>query len=181
MLTQLQGKVGLLRQLGFVSATALVVSNMVGMGIFTTTGIHGGGPGQRQTGPGGLGGGRAVRPGRRAQLFRAGHQLSQLRRRIRVPHARLRPGLGLHDRMGLLLRRLLRAHRGGGAGVLGLSGILLSSAQQGHARFVLGSGTLFHSSGRRAIGGLPADRGLQRSELLGRAAHRPGAERADGQ
>ena len=39
MLTQLQGKAGLLRQLGFVSATALVVSNMVGMGIFTSTGI----------------------------------------------------------------------------------------------------------------------------------------------
>src|SRR5581483_1040332 len=30
---------GLLRQLGVVSATALVVSNMVGTGIFTTTGI----------------------------------------------------------------------------------------------------------------------------------------------
>jgi APA family basic amino acid/polyamine antiporter len=39
MLTQLQGKAGLLRQLGFVSATALVVSNMVGMGIFATTGF----------------------------------------------------------------------------------------------------------------------------------------------
>jgi len=39
MLTQLQGRAGLLRQLGFVSATALVVSNMVGMGIFTTTGF----------------------------------------------------------------------------------------------------------------------------------------------
>jgi APA family basic amino acid/polyamine antiporter len=39
MPTQLQGKAGLLRQLGFVSATALVVSNMVGMGIFTTTGF----------------------------------------------------------------------------------------------------------------------------------------------
>ena len=42
MVTQLQGKAGLLRQLGFVSATALVVSNMVGMGIFTTTGIMAG-------------------------------------------------------------------------------------------------------------------------------------------
>jgi len=39
MVTSLQGKTGLLRQLGFVSATALVVSNMVGMGIFTTTGF----------------------------------------------------------------------------------------------------------------------------------------------
>jgi len=39
MPTQLQSKPGLLRQLGFVSATALVVSNMVGMGIFTSTGI----------------------------------------------------------------------------------------------------------------------------------------------
>jgi len=39
MVTRLQDKAGLLRQLGFVSATALVVSNMVGMGIFTTTGF----------------------------------------------------------------------------------------------------------------------------------------------
>jgi APA family basic amino acid/polyamine antiporter len=39
MVIQLQGKAGLLRQLGFISATALVVSNMVGMGIFATTGF----------------------------------------------------------------------------------------------------------------------------------------------
>jgi APA family basic amino acid/polyamine antiporter len=39
MFTQLQDKAGLLRQLGFGSATALVVSNMVGMGIFATTGF----------------------------------------------------------------------------------------------------------------------------------------------
>jgi APA family basic amino acid/polyamine antiporter len=42
MATQLQGKAGLLRQLGFISATALVVSNMVGMGIFGTTGFMAG-------------------------------------------------------------------------------------------------------------------------------------------
>jgi len=40
---QLQGpKPGLLRQLGFFSATALVISNMVGMGIFGTTGFMAG-------------------------------------------------------------------------------------------------------------------------------------------
>src|SRR3989442_14348056 len=33
---------GLLRQLGFISATALVVSNMVGTGIFATTGFMAG-------------------------------------------------------------------------------------------------------------------------------------------
>src|ERR1041385_221300 len=39
----LQGqKPGLLRQLGFFSATALVISNMVGMGIFGTTGFMAG-------------------------------------------------------------------------------------------------------------------------------------------
>src|ERR1700722_18079024 len=42
MATQVQGKVGLLRQLGFVSGTALVVSNMVGTGIFATTGFMAG-------------------------------------------------------------------------------------------------------------------------------------------
>ncbi len=43
MATQSQvGKPGLLRQLGFVSATALVVSNMVGTGIFATTGFMAG-------------------------------------------------------------------------------------------------------------------------------------------
>ena len=36
------------------SATALVISNMVGMGIFTTTGFHGGRPRQRQADPGHL-------------------------------------------------------------------------------------------------------------------------------
>src|SRR6202790_5817551 len=35
-------KPGLLRQLGFFSATALVISNMVGMGIFATTGYMAG-------------------------------------------------------------------------------------------------------------------------------------------
>ena len=40
---QMQGpKPGLLRQLGFFSATALVISNMVGMGIFGTTGFMAG-------------------------------------------------------------------------------------------------------------------------------------------
>jgi APA family basic amino acid/polyamine antiporter len=39
MSPRLQGKAGLLRQIGFISATALVVSNMVGMGIFATTGF----------------------------------------------------------------------------------------------------------------------------------------------
>ncbi|MCL5744799.1 MAG: amino acid permease, partial [Acidobacteria bacterium] len=43
MATQLQPeKPGLLRQLGFVSATALVVSNMIGTGIFATTGFMAG-------------------------------------------------------------------------------------------------------------------------------------------
>src|SRR3974390_153779 len=35
-------RTGLLRQLGFFSATALVISNMVGMAIFTTTGFMAG-------------------------------------------------------------------------------------------------------------------------------------------
>jgi basic amino acid/polyamine antiporter, APA family len=43
MISQLQvGKPSLLRQLGFVSATALVISNMVGTGIFATTGFMAG-------------------------------------------------------------------------------------------------------------------------------------------
>src|SRR5271166_2174550 len=36
------GRPGLLRQLGFFSATALVISNMVGTGIFATTGFMAG-------------------------------------------------------------------------------------------------------------------------------------------
>src|SRR5437899_10979937 len=36
------GKPGLLRQIGFFSATALVISNMAGTGIFTTTGFMAG-------------------------------------------------------------------------------------------------------------------------------------------
>ena len=43
MATQIQtGKPTLLRQLGFFSATALVISNMVGTGIFATTGYMAG-------------------------------------------------------------------------------------------------------------------------------------------
>ena len=43
MISPLQaGKPSLLRQLGFVSATALVISNMVGTGIFATTGFMAG-------------------------------------------------------------------------------------------------------------------------------------------
>src|SRR5215469_1370266 len=43
MTTQIQvGKPGLLRQLGFFSATALVISNMVGTGIFAATGFMAG-------------------------------------------------------------------------------------------------------------------------------------------
>jgi basic amino acid/polyamine antiporter, APA family len=43
MTSQIQvGKPGLLRQLGFFSATALVISNMVGTGIFATTGFMAG-------------------------------------------------------------------------------------------------------------------------------------------
>ncbi len=43
MATQLQAdKPGLLRQLGFFSATALVISNMIGTGIFATTGFMAG-------------------------------------------------------------------------------------------------------------------------------------------
>ena len=39
IVTSSQDKPGLLRQLGIVSATALVISNMIGVGIFTTTGF----------------------------------------------------------------------------------------------------------------------------------------------
>ena len=39
IVTSSQDKPGLLRQLGIVSATALVISNMIGTGIFTTTGF----------------------------------------------------------------------------------------------------------------------------------------------
>src|SRR6478672_5276309 len=49
MISQLQvGKPSLLRQLGFVSATALVISNMVGTGIFATTGFMAGDLGSAQ-------------------------------------------------------------------------------------------------------------------------------------
>ena len=39
MTTQTTTNVSLVRQLGTVSATALVVSNMIGTGIFTTSGF----------------------------------------------------------------------------------------------------------------------------------------------
>ena len=54
------GKAGLLRQLGLISATALVVSNMIGTGIFTCTGFLAGRTRLSQTDSADLGGGRRV-------------------------------------------------------------------------------------------------------------------------
>ena len=156
MASQIQvGKPGLLRQLGFVSATALVISNMVGTGIFATTGFMAGDLGDPDAHPGALGGGRAVRAGRRAQLLRARHQFPQFRRRICLPDARLRTDLGIHDRLGLVLRRLLRAHRRRRAGLLGLPGLLLPRPASSRPSHTIGSG-FFSADARRRASWWPA-------------------------
>ncbi|MGA2724748.1 MAG: hypothetical protein ABSG79_20350 [Bryobacteraceae bacterium] len=98
-------KPGLLRQLGFFSATALVISNMVGTGIFATTGFMAGDLGS-------------------ATMILACWGAGAL-------FAFAGAGVGLHDRMGLLLRGLFGAHCGRGTGVLRLPGILLPQPEAG--------------------------------------------------
>ena len=46
--SETKSRPGLLRQIGFVGATALVISNMVGTGIFATTGFMAGDLGSAQ-------------------------------------------------------------------------------------------------------------------------------------
>ena len=120
-------KPGLLRQLGFFSATALVISNMVGTGIFATTGFMAG-----DLGSAGLilacwSVGALFAFAGALSYSELGDQFSQLGRGVRVPDARVRAGVGLHDRVGIVFRRLLGAHRGHGAGLFGLPGALVSA------------------------------------------------------
>ena len=121
----------LLRQLGIVSAIALVVSNMVGTGIFTTSGFLAGRLGAPKLVLIIWVVGAVFALVRRVLLFGAGGQFSEFRRRIRLSDARLRSHLGLHVRLGLVLRRIFGAHRGGGAGVFRLPGLLLPHAEAG--------------------------------------------------
>ena len=116
----------LVRQLGFFSATALVVSNMIGTGIFTTTGFMVGDLGDPRLVSARVACRRAFRHLRRAELFGTGRQFSQFRRRIRVSDARFRPRVGIHDRLDLVLRRLFSADRGCGAGFFRLRWLLQS-------------------------------------------------------
>src|ERR1035437_1044255 len=73
-------------------------------------GLHGGRSGQRAIDTGLLDRGSAVRAGGRGELFRTRHQFSQFGRRVCVSDPRLRAGVGIHDGVGLVFRRLLRAH-----------------------------------------------------------------------
>ena len=70
------GKAGLLRQLGLISATALVVSNMIGMGIFTEPDSWRASS-ARPSWFWHLGGGRHLRVPGSDLLFRAGHEPSR--------------------------------------------------------------------------------------------------------
>ena len=72
----------LLRQLGIGSATALVISNMIGTGILTTSGFLAGQLGSAKLVLAHLGRWRGVRAGGRVLLLRIRRELSQLRWRI---------------------------------------------------------------------------------------------------
>ena len=112
----------LLRQLGIGSATALVISNMIGTGILTTSGFLAGQLGSAQLVLSIWGVGAVCALAGRVLLFRIGRELSQLRRRVRLSHRSLRAHLGLHDRLDFVFRRILRAHRRRGPGIFRLSG-----------------------------------------------------------
>ncbi len=150
-----------------------------GDGNFRLHGIHGGGPGQRARDSGVLGGGGAVCAGGRAELLRAGDQFSQLRRRVRLPDPRVRTRMGVHDGVGLVLRRVFGSHRHGGAGLLRLPRIFLPRPAAGeHAGgFRRGRADLPLRAG--AGGGVRAHRRVHHGELLRNRAGGQSAERAD--
>ena len=141
--------------------------------------LHGRRPGQRASHPRLLDGGRAFRARRRAELLRTRHQLPEFRRRIRLPDPRLRPRMGLHDRLGVLLRRLLRTHRGRRPGLCRLPGLLLPGAQAGQRRTGDRQRRILPAPGRGPDGGVGSDCRLHRAQLHRRGTHRQGPERAD--
>ncbi len=127
-------KPGLLRQIGFFSATALVISNMVGTGIFATTGFM----------AGDLGSARLILAcWTVGALFALAGALSYSELGINFPssggeyvyltHA-YGPEWGFMTGWVSLLRRLLRAHRRRRPGIFRLLGLLLSGAQASQRR-----------------------------------------------
>ena len=171
-------KPALLRQLGVVSATALVVSNMVGTGIFTSTGFLAGDLGAPSISPAHLGGGRDRRAVWRVLLLRTGRELPQLRRRVRLPHPRLRADLGIHDRVGFVLRRILGSDRRGGARLFRLPRLLLSGREAGECAGRVHARRIHVEDRRRANGRVLAGGRLHRAELLRRATGSASAEPA---
>jgi basic amino acid/polyamine antiporter, APA family len=179
MLTQLQGKAGLLRQLGFVSATALVVSNMVGMGIFTTTGFM-----ARDLGSAKL----ILACWLVGALFALAGALSYSELGINFPSSggeyvyltrAFGPAWGFMTGWVSFFAGFSAPIAAAALAFSDYLGYFYPSLQAGQRSHVFGSGHFGDPLGRRADGGLPADRGLQHSELPGGAAHGARAERAD--
>ena len=115
-------KASLGRRIGVVSATAIVVSNMIGTGIFTTTGFLAGDLGS----PGlvifiWVVGGAIALTGALSYVELA-INFPRSGGELRLPVGSLGTGLGLHRRLGQLLRGLFRPHRRGGTGDLRVFG-----------------------------------------------------------
>ena len=92
--------------------------------------------------------------------------------------ASLRPDLGIHDRLGLILRRLFGAHRGRGSGLLRLPRVFLSRVASGKLAPVSASGALSSIRVPQTTA-CARHRSVHHRQLLRRAAHGAGAERAD--
>src|SRR5215471_682057 len=140
---------GLIRQIGFVSATALVISNMVGTGIFATTGFMAGDLGN-------------------AKLILLAWFVGAV---FALCGALSYSELGIHDRLGVVLRGFFRGHRTSGACLRGLCRLFLPRIQASqcavHDRF----GRARVAVRRRAVVGLGLDWRIHDPELFWRGTN----------
>ena len=116
------------RVLSVTSCAALVVSNMIGTGIFTTTGFLAGDLGRPLLVLGIWVVGGIVALAGCHGVCRAGDEHSASRRGVRLPAGGLGTRLGVPERLGFVLCGIFRAHRGDGNRIFGVSGTLPAGA-----------------------------------------------------
>ncbi len=178
MITQLQVKAGLLRQLGFVSATALVVSNMVGMGIFATTGFMAGDLGSAQL---------ILAVWLVGALFALAGALSYSELGINFPSSggeyvyltrAFGPAWGFMTGWISFFAGFSAPIAAAALAFSDYLGYFYPSLKQANAHYVFGSGPFSMRLGAGQMVACLLIAGLQRSELPGSAAYGQGAERA---
>ena len=169
---------GLLRQIGFFSATALVISNMVGTGIFATTGFMAGDLGSAQL---------ILACWTVGGLFALAGALSYSELGINFPssggeyvyltHA-YGPEWGFMTGWVSFFAGFSAPIAAAALAFSDYLGYFFPALKQANASLVIGSGAFSLRLGAGQTDGVGADRGVHRAELSGRGPHRQGAERA---